>query len=302
MQLSESEPVVKHSLLAISSLYENREVQRTSPAPPNLALRHYNAAIRELKTTQSDVLALVGCVSFTCIELLRSNYRTAIWHYTNGIAILEHCDSLWAREHLDSIFRRIRILPLLFSSDSTEPSRPIVLGFVTPSKFNSLDDAQLMTNEIINRLKRLCSLKKQGLQFDQDMEREYINSLLERWQFLIKGIHIHAALQLDGAYNAQYASALMRFQLCQACFNFLFYSSMGDDENAKASCDMVESALSFGELQTPQSTPFLSELDLTRPANRSDGMQPSGLTINGASTADYTGCCGRDASRHPAYA
>ncbi|KAF5612490.1 C6 zinc finger domain protein [Fusarium sp. NRRL 25303] len=60
MQLSESEPVVKHSLLAISSLYENREVQRTSPAPPNLALRHYNAAIRELKTTQSDVLALNG--------------------------------------------------------------------------------------------------------------------------------------------------------------------------------------------------------------------------------------------------
>ncbi|RYC81753.1 hypothetical protein BFJ63_vAg15344 [Fusarium oxysporum f. sp. narcissi] len=142
MQLSESEPVVKHSLLAISSLYETQEAQKTPPAMPSLALHHYNSAIQGLKTTQSDVLALLGCILFTCIELLQSNNGTAIRHCAHGIAIMERCNNPWAREHLVPIFRRISVLPLLFGSDSTELSRSIVLGFVIPSKFDSLEDAQ----------------------------------------------------------------------------------------------------------------------------------------------------------------
>ncbi|KAH7490169.1 hypothetical protein FOMA001_g2193 [Fusarium oxysporum f. sp. matthiolae] len=235
MQLSESEPVVKHSLLAISSLYETQEAQKTPPAMPSLALQHYNSAIQGLKTTQSDVLALLGCILFTCIELLQSNNGTAIRHCAHGIAIMERCNNPWAREHLVPIFRRISVLPLLFGSDSTELSRSIVLGFVIPSKFDSLEDAQVMTDDIFNRLKRLCSLKKQGLHFDQDIEREYIKSLLERWQFLMKGLNVHAAAQADGACNGQYTLTMMRFQLCQACFNLLFCSAADDDDNTKAS-------------------------------------------------------------------
>ncbi|EXM14576.1 hypothetical protein FOTG_17041 [Fusarium oxysporum f. sp. vasinfectum 25433] len=250
MQLSESEPIVKHSLLAISSLYETREVQKTPPAMPSLALQHYNAAIQGLKTTQSDVLALLGCVLFTCIELLQSNNGTAIRHCAHGIAIMERCDNPWAREHLVPIFRRISVLPLLFGSDSTELSRSMVLGFVIPSKFDSLEDAQVMTDDIFNRLKRLCSMKKQGLHFDRDMEREYIKSLLERWQFLMKGLDVHAAAQADGACNGQYTLTMMRFQLCQACFNLLFCSAADDDDNIKASCEMVESATCLSDLHT----------------------------------------------------
>ncbi|KAK2669929.1 hypothetical protein RAB80_014066 [Fusarium oxysporum f. sp. vasinfectum] len=116
---------------------------------------------------------------------------------------MERCDNPWAREHLVPIFRRISVLPLLFGSDSTELSRSMVLGFVIPSKFDSLEDAQVMTDDIFNRLKRLCSMKKQGLHFDRDMEREYIKSLLERWQFLMKGLDVHAAAQADARRRIQ---------------------------------------------------------------------------------------------------
>ncbi|RMJ16623.1 hypothetical protein CDV36_003772 [Fusarium kuroshium] len=238
-----------------------------------LALQHYNAAIQGLKTTQSDVLALLGCVLFICIELLQSNNETAIRHCAHGMAILERCDNAWAREHLAPIFRRISVLPLLFGGDdSTDLSRPMVLGFVSPSKFDSLDDAQVMMDDTFNRLKKLCSMEKQGLQFDQDMEREYIKSLLERWQFLINGLDVHAAaLEEDGDNNTQYTSAMMRFQLCQACFDLFFYNGVtGDDDDARAFHRMLESAICFGELHTLQSTEFLSELGFARLLNCGD--------------------------------
>ncbi|KAF4465880.1 transcriptional regulatory [Fusarium albosuccineum] len=270
IQLSETEPVVKHSLLAISSLYETREVQKTPSYMPNLALQHYNAAIQGLKATQSDVLALLGCILFICIELLQSNNETAIRHCAHGIAIMERCGNPWAREHLEPIFRRIGVLPQLFGNNSTELSRSMVLGFVVPSKFDSLEDAQIMTDDIFNRLMRLCSMKKQGLHFDRDLEREYLKSLLDRWQFLIKGLEDHAAAQTDGACSEQHTSTMMRFQLCQACFNLLFCSAADDDDNEKAFRGMVESAACLSELHTIRSTQFLFELGSAHVALCSD--------------------------------
>ncbi|KAJ4244549.1 hypothetical protein NW762_014404 [Fusarium torreyae] len=253
LQLSESEPVVKHSLLAISSLYKTREGQRTPSPMPNLALQHYNAAIQGCKTTPSDVLVLLACVLFICIELLQSNNATAVRHYACGIAIMERCENAWAREHLFPIFQRIRVLPLLFGSDPIQVTRPMVLGFVVPSKFYSLGDAKVMTDEIFDRLKRLCSMKKQGLQFDREVEREHIESLLERWQFLMKGLDVHMS-QADGICGAQYRSAMMSFELCQACSNLLFHSATSDSDNARTYHEMAESAVCFNELHTLHST------------------------------------------------
>ncbi|KAI8217304.1 Aspercryptin biosynthesis cluster-specific transcription regulator atnN [Colletotrichum sp. SAR 10_77] len=85
MQFSTFEPSVRHSLVAISNLYEQIE---GSPQPQrrlhlqdqSFALQHYNAAINELKAIQTrdkQPIVLIVCVLFICIEFLQSNREAA---------------------------------------------------------------------------------------------------------------------------------------------------------------------------------------------------------------------------------
>ncbi|KXH34621.1 hypothetical protein CNYM01_03875 [Colletotrichum nymphaeae SA-01] len=65
MQLSQSEPIVKYSLLAISQLYEAREMRAAPSTEPLLALQYYNAAIKGVKTVQDQSLVLVRPMAAT---------------------------------------------------------------------------------------------------------------------------------------------------------------------------------------------------------------------------------------------
>ncbi|KAM5356687.1 hypothetical protein ACJ41O_003333 [Fusarium nematophilum] len=192
LQFGNSEPAVKHSIVAISLLYEDETQQ---PEAPNhsLALRHYNAAIHELKIMDNQPLVLLACLLFVCIEFLQSNREAAIQHCNHGIAIMEHYGSAsWTMEHLVPIFRRLSVFPFFFGSTSADFPNLAVLAYPTPTAFASFSEAQSMIDDIFNQTVRLirCGdvyrfgfMRRKEPTSDLLEEQARIQSMLRTWKW-----------------------------------------------------------------------------------------------------------------------
>ncbi|KAF7556429.1 hypothetical protein G7Z17_g1405 [Cylindrodendrum hubeiense] len=198
MQFSSFEPSVRHAVVAISALYEefNHKTQPEVRLGDNrLALRHYNAAIRELKSMENPSIVLLVCILFTCIECLQSNKEAAIRHCKAGIAIMESATPAhpWTKEHLLPIFRRLSIVPFFFRSASADFANLIAWYDPVPTTCCSFSDAQTMMDDIFCRTVQLVRLgdahrigssRYQPVPPELLAEQEKIVSLLDQWQVL----------------------------------------------------------------------------------------------------------------------
>ncbi|KZL86641.1 c6 zinc finger domain protein [Colletotrichum incanum] len=162
IQFSRYEPAVRHSIIAISSLYEDIiRVQdspfgaRTDHVQNNaLTLRHYNAAIKELKGMQNPGLVLLVCLLFICIEILQNNRETALRHCSHGIAILANSESAsfkWVRQYLTPLFRRLSALPFFFGSSEADVIDLTISRYPVPPSFYSQSEAENMVEDILNQ-------------------------------------------------------------------------------------------------------------------------------------------------------
>lgn len=97
LQLSHSEPSVRHAVSAISVIYQDFESSLRNPAGyvnanPE-AQREWDKAIKSLSARiqahpNSNLVPLACCLLFTCIEFLRGNIESSMLHVQNGINIL----------------------------------------------------------------------------------------------------------------------------------------------------------------------------------------------------------------------
>ncbi|KAF5024562.1 hypothetical protein F66182_3325 [Fusarium sp. NRRL 66182] len=199
------EPAVRHSVVAISLLYE--QLPRFSAHLPSdqdqhrerLILSHYNAAISQLRPMTSPEkvpLVLVVCILFIGIEMLRSNTHAAIQHCKHGIQLLANCaDYQWINQHVQPVYRRLSLFPYFFGHrDADYPSLGSLCSPATqPQPFTSLLDAQCMMDNIYSRTIRLMRLGD-AYRFGKwrnelpakellDEQRE-VNTLLDTWQSL----------------------------------------------------------------------------------------------------------------------
>jgi hypothetical protein len=90
LQLSHSEPVIRHALAAISAVHGNMGETNGNP----LALEEAAIAMRCLSTRiktgpNSHLVPLVACLLFTCLYLMRGNVDSAMVHILSGFNILE---------------------------------------------------------------------------------------------------------------------------------------------------------------------------------------------------------------------
>ncbi|KAF9875313.1 C6 zinc finger domain protein [Colletotrichum karsti] len=125
-QVANQEPVARHAVLAVSSLYEDfvkryqkgdtKELEKERNA---FAVKHYNEAIRLLRTTADRALVLFVCVLFICVELLRKNPKDAVEHCRHGINILNEVKnaSEFLRSHIQPALRHLSIVPYLYGAD-----------------------------------------------------------------------------------------------------------------------------------------------------------------------------------------
>ncbi|KAI1373192.1 hypothetical protein F4677DRAFT_430517 [Hypoxylon crocopeplum] len=195
MQFSTFEPAVRHSVVAISSLYEQIHTGPASVqllADKRLALCHYNSAIRELKSMDNEPLVLLVCVLFVCIEFLLGDRDAAIQHCKHSVFILENVEASypWTKEYLSPIIRRLTLFPFFFGVDNTSFPKVLGLDDQIPESFTSFEEVQYYVDGIVTRT---ISLVRRGDQYRLgDMrlspvspellsEQDRIRGLLNEW-------------------------------------------------------------------------------------------------------------------------
>ncbi|KAM0425570.1 hypothetical protein ACHAPT_009101 [Fusarium lateritium] len=201
MQFANFEPAVRHSVVAISSLYEQLPSglrQGASVQDQRLILTHYNAAIRELKTmtvAEKQPLVLLVCILFICIEFLQSNDEAAIKHCKHGLTMLAQCGAgyEWTRQFLEPIFRRLSLFPFFFGRDNSDYPTAYALSSPVPKRFRSFADSRSMMDELFTRAVRIMrlgddyrvgQLRHQSFPDSLSDEGVAVNSLLDTWDTL----------------------------------------------------------------------------------------------------------------------
>lgn len=98
LQLSHSEPAIKHGVLALSTMHERYEnttpifstdIKDSAFVQYMLAVKHSNALLKARQEGKASLeVVLIACIIFTCYENLAGNYKAADMHLQNGLRIL----------------------------------------------------------------------------------------------------------------------------------------------------------------------------------------------------------------------
>ncbi|KAK1954570.1 hypothetical protein LY78DRAFT_447048 [Colletotrichum sublineola] len=202
VQFSRYEPAVRHGIVAISSLYEGIVWGEDNPfgawahqCQNNniLALRHYNAAIKELK----------------------DNRDAALRHCTHGIAILAGSGSAsinWVREYLMPLFRRLTTLPFFFKSREADALDLAISRYpLRWSTFSNQAEAGAMVEDIMNQAMLLA---RQGFPFRIGpnrhepipphlwKEQDRVLCLARQWHAMFMDLEARSKVQKTGVARA----------------------------------------------------------------------------------------------------
>lgn len=118
--MTHSEPAVRHTVLAISSLFESYGLSpNVEPTFNRFAVLHYNRAINILvnHTAPSIHLVLPVCVLFICIEFLRGNSEAAVIHASHGVELYKATAD---NSRLATILSQMNMFPLFFVEGGDE--------------------------------------------------------------------------------------------------------------------------------------------------------------------------------------
>ncbi|RGP74210.1 transcriptional regulatory [Fusarium sporotrichioides] len=274
LQFSEVEPAVRHSVMTISSLFENRRSRDKSSAVAIqrnvVALNHYNAAIRELQSPKSPdlVLALLTCLLFVCIEVLHSNGDIAIRHCYHGINLLGTANPpAWAMQTLMPIYRRLSILPFYFGDSQplancpalTQPSPTIT------SSFSSYFEAQVSIDAIYNltiQLFRQTGEYRLGRMRHQPGppeilgEQKKIHQYLNQWKSAFERFESETPVELNQATKASRVWPFQLYHVCTVLSTVIFTTKETDyDDFIPNFKEMVKGAGELAALRTRPTKP-----------------------------------------------
>jgi hypothetical protein len=162
LQISHTEPSVRHALLALSSLCETYESQDLmddhSQFRVQFALQHYNKAVRlvakYLSTLQPrlDVI-LTSCLVFAWLEILRNDFDAGLRHLKSGLKILDdfwqpNKSSALRSQHVDVsliyLFSRLRTQATVYRRQNSEsvPESHEEIRKAVPASFSSIEQAR----------------------------------------------------------------------------------------------------------------------------------------------------------------
>ena len=190
-QASLKEPAVLHAVLALSSVHKSGTLALERPKSKHVntneeeqfTLQQYVQAIGHLqphflvKDRASFRVALISCIVFVCMELLRGHFETAQCHLQNGLKVLEEVQLLAKppsdrndgvrtlkprREPVDEwifeAFCRLAIQVALFNKAFRHSCIDLHVGGLGPPgpRFYGLNDAWQHLQHILNRTFQLA--------------------------------------------------------------------------------------------------------------------------------------------------
>jgi hypothetical protein len=173
LRVSDTEPAVRHAILALSFLYEAYETSQLVRCFSSgnrydylkrLAIREYNRAISTISnriTTNDPLLEviLIVCLIFTWIEFLQGNTDSAVTHLQSGLRILsEQPQRTISRELVQKVAQilgRVLIQATLHGSVTMEFDYDALVGYIPAPgimKLATLEEARCIMDGKINSI------------------------------------------------------------------------------------------------------------------------------------------------------
>ena len=121
LQFSNTQPAIKHMLLAIGSLHESLDLSSSTTGDDRigklqlLAFEHHHAAIQLLKDSAEDLeTALVSCILFICFETLQRDFVSTVSVLRSGLQVLAQWRSSTAASQRPSTIKA-EVVPVICS-------------------------------------------------------------------------------------------------------------------------------------------------------------------------------------------
>ncbi|KAH6661583.1 hypothetical protein B0J14DRAFT_611993 [Halenospora varia] len=162
LQISHTEPAVRHALLALSSLCETYESQDPTDDHDkfreHFALQQYNKAVRlladSLSTSQSQLdVILTSCLVFVWLEFMRNDLDAGLGHLKGGLKILDdfrqpNKSPSLTSQRIDAsliyLFSRLEIQATVYGSPTSEfvSEGHEEIRKAVPTSFSSIEQAR----------------------------------------------------------------------------------------------------------------------------------------------------------------
>lgn len=160
LQISQTEPAVRHAVLAVSSLHEGLATGTITPledgtiahATQSFALQQYNKAITRLLEQMnnpftSPLASLLTCVLFVCIEYMQGKDRESLIHLEQGRQLLAclgqqstDAELNCIVQHVVPLYTRLSLTSFLFGGNPVPIPDSLKVHRDVPDTFDTIDN------------------------------------------------------------------------------------------------------------------------------------------------------------------
>ncbi|KAK3333966.1 hypothetical protein B0T19DRAFT_142446 [Cercophora scortea] len=181
LQICQSEPAVKHAVLAVSALHEG--MTRGTVAPyadisdrQSFALWQYNKSIAFLldqmrEADAKPLVPLLTCILFVCIEFMQSKDRESLIHLDQGRYILSQLGRKASsrnpeidiiKDHLVPVYTRLSLTSLMFGGDPVAIPVSLKTSVDIPAMFTTIDQVRYALYDFMDETLRFAKRTHQA--------------------------------------------------------------------------------------------------------------------------------------------
>ncbi|KAM3521929.1 hypothetical protein NHJ13051_005982 [Beauveria bassiana] len=196
LRLSVTEPIVRHAVLAMSSLHEylsnNKEQQGT--VGPSFVYSRYGksiSALRKWKTGDGPTIPLLACVLYTCLEFLLDNEEAARMHIMQGRKLLSSLgnDSSPAIEtvkrDLVPMYTRLGLAAFLYGGNPPGVPEHFRPSITPPAKFETIAEARSVLYHLLDEGLRFSRNARPKI-YTGELDADVLHTLRSAQQDILK--------------------------------------------------------------------------------------------------------------------
>ncbi|OAA64106.1 hypothetical protein LEL_10626 [Akanthomyces lecanii RCEF 1005] len=168
MRLSVTEPIVRHAVLAMSSLHEHLSTHKegTDTVGPSFTYAEYGksiSALRDWKPSDGPTIPLLACVLYTCLEFLLDNEQAARMHIIEGRKLLgsigsESSPALeMVKRDLVPMYTRLGLAAFLYGGSPPRVPEHLRPSISTPVRFESIAEARTLLYHLLDEALRFST-------------------------------------------------------------------------------------------------------------------------------------------------
>ncbi|OAA52985.1 hypothetical protein ISF_09153 [Cordyceps fumosorosea ARSEF 2679] len=196
MRLSVTEPIVRHAVLAMSSLHEHLSTHRGqgNMAGPSFIYSEYGksiSALRQWKSSDGPAVPLLACVLYTCLEFLLDNEEAARMHIIEGRKLLGSLSNTSSSPAIDLIKRdlvpmytRLGLAAFLYGGKPPGVPKHLRPSIAPPVKFTTMAEARTLLYHLLDEALRFSSAARPKI-YTGELDAEGLQQLASAQQALL---------------------------------------------------------------------------------------------------------------------